>query len=373
MKFVLCCHSLISDWNHGNAHFLRGLIYELQAKGHDVQVLEPHAGWSLQNLIAERGYHPIEEFRTRFSTMWPIFYKGASDPILEQTLADADLVIVHEWNELDVVKRIGDLRRQGLFRRLLFHDTHHRSLSQPQEMERYSLEDYDGALVFGAVIKDIYERRGWTNRAWVMHEAADVRIFRPRPEFQKHNHWVWVGNWGDGERSEELQEFLIEPSRRLALKGCIHGVRYPEPVQEWLSEAGITYRGWIANYEVPEAFARASLTVHIPRGPYRQSLPGIPTIRVFESLACGIPLISAPWEDSEGLFSRDRDFLMVSDGRQMERRMNDVLNDSEMAAALSRRGLATIEERHTCRHRADELLKICRTDLGLEDAYAVAN
>jgi hypothetical protein len=30
--------------------------------------------------------------------------------------------------------------------------------------------------------------------------------------------------------------------------------------------------------------------------------PGIPTIRVFEALACGVPLICAPWRDEENLF-----------------------------------------------------------------------
>ena len=39
---------------------------------------------------------------------------------------------------------------------------------------------------------------------------------------------VWVGNWGDGERSREIQEFLLEPARELKLQGRIHGVRYPE-------------------------------------------------------------------------------------------------------------------------------------------------
>ena len=26
-------HSLLSDWNHGNAHFLRGVAYEMVARG----------------------------------------------------------------------------------------------------------------------------------------------------------------------------------------------------------------------------------------------------------------------------------------------------------------------------------------------------
>ena len=43
MQVVLFSHSLVSDWNHGNAHFLRGVVRELQARGHEVRVLEPAA------------------------------------------------------------------------------------------------------------------------------------------------------------------------------------------------------------------------------------------------------------------------------------------------------------------------------------------
>lgn len=50
-------------------------------------------------------------------------------------------------------------------------------------------------------------------------------------------------------------------------------------------------------------FAQFKVTIHVPRRPYTQALPGIPTIRLFEALACGIPLIGAPWDDVEGLFT----------------------------------------------------------------------
>ena len=43
-------HSLLSDWNHGNAHFLRGVARELQARGHRVEIYEPFNGWSLANI-----------------------------------------------------------------------------------------------------------------------------------------------------------------------------------------------------------------------------------------------------------------------------------------------------------------------------------
>jgi spore maturation protein CgeB len=38
LRVVMFYHSLLSDWNHGNAHFLRGIASELKARGHEVQV-----------------------------------------------------------------------------------------------------------------------------------------------------------------------------------------------------------------------------------------------------------------------------------------------------------------------------------------------
>jgi spore maturation protein CgeB len=109
---------------------------------------------------------------------------------------------------------------------------------------------------------------------------------------------------------------------------------------------------------VPRVFARHRVTVHVPRRPYVDALPGIPTIRVFEALACGIPLVSAPWRDVEGLFAPGRDFLVASDGSTMRRCLRDVLHDEALANDLARHGRATILARHTCAHRVDELLAI---------------
>ncbi len=44
MNISLFYHSLISDWNNGNAHFLRGIVAELQVLGHRVTVYESADG-----------------------------------------------------------------------------------------------------------------------------------------------------------------------------------------------------------------------------------------------------------------------------------------------------------------------------------------
>ncbi len=51
MRIAYFTHSLASCWNHGNAHFLRGVLRELIARGHDVRALEPADNWSLANLL----------------------------------------------------------------------------------------------------------------------------------------------------------------------------------------------------------------------------------------------------------------------------------------------------------------------------------
>jgi spore maturation protein CgeB len=81
---------------------------------------------------------------------------------------------------------------------------------------------------------------------------------------------------------------------------------------------------------------------------------------MFEALASGIPLISAPWEDSEGLFRTGTDYLRVEDGPAMRRAMRAVLDDPAMARELARNGRETILARHGCEHRVDELFEILR-------------
>jgi spore maturation protein CgeB len=301
----------------------------------------------------EQGLHP---FRDAYPELSSRTYQRPEEGAAQAW--GADLVIVHEWNDPELVAAVGRLRARGGRFTLLFHDTHHRAVSAPHEMRDYDLSAYDGVLAFGAALARVYERWGWHDRVFVWHEAADTRRFRPPAEEGERDGLVWIGNWGDGERSSELVEFLLRPARDAQLPLDIYGVRYPGEAKRTLAEYGARYRGWVANAATPEVFARHLTTVHVPRRFYTRLLPGIPTIRVFEALACGIPLVSAPWDDCEHLFRVDRDFLMAPDRSEMQRALTDLKNDPDLRNMLARNGLETIAKRHTCGHRADELLNI---------------
>jgi spore maturation protein CgeB len=277
---------------------------------------------------------------------------------LDQVLAHADVVLVHEWNRPELVAAVGRHRAAHGGYRLFFHDTHHRSVSRPDEMARYDLEHYDGVLAFGEVIRRRYLEMGWAERAWTWHEAADHRVFRPMDQRRLEGDLVWIGNWGDDERTAEIEEFLLEPAVTLGLRTRVHGVRYPREAVARLEQLGVEYGGWIPNFSVPSVFARYRATVHIPRRPYVEALPGVPTIRVFEALACGIPLVSAAWDDAEGLFTQGRDYLVARDGAEMKRLLRDLLTDHGAARAMAEHGRRTVLARHTCVHRVNELLRI---------------
>jgi spore maturation protein CgeB len=356
VRFVVFTHSLVSDWNHGNAHFLRGVATEWIARGHEVAIYEPANGWSRRNML-DQDPTALRGFEQAYPCLRSRMYD--EDTLdLERAVAGAGVVLVHEWNSQSLVAALGRLReRDGSFR-LFFHDTHHRSISDPESMAGYDLRHYDGVLAYGEVLRGLYRDRRWTNQAWTWHEAADIRVFYPRPASAPEGDLVWIGNWGDGERREEIREFLIGPVKSLGLKARVYGVRYPPQALKELAEAGIEYGGWLPNYRVPEVFARFRATVHIPRRPYSTALPGIPTIRPFEALACGIPLISAPWLDSEHLFRPGLDFLFAANGREMTSLLRLVLSDRELARDLAAHGLATIRSRHTCSHRVEELMTI---------------
>ncbi len=62
-KIVLFCQSLRSDWNHGNAHFLRGVLSECWHRGFDVLALEPANSWSAQTLLEDHGPAALDAWR----------------------------------------------------------------------------------------------------------------------------------------------------------------------------------------------------------------------------------------------------------------------------------------------------------------------
>jgi spore maturation protein CgeB len=371
MNVVLFYQSFVSCWNNGHAHFVRGIARELTRGGHRVAVYEPRDGWSRMNAIKDGGAATLEVAATLVPQVALHSYQeDALD--LDSVTDGADLVIVQEWNTPALVAALGRHRASGGRYILLFHDSHHRSVTAPADLDDFDLDGYDGVLAFGEIVRQVYLQRGWARRTFTWHEAADTELFRPLLHVQKGIDLIWIGNWGDEERTRELHEFLIDPASELGVRTRIHGVRYPSAVRDMLVRRGIDYAGWLPNHHAPQAYARSRATVHVPRRPYSEALPGIPTIRVFEALACGIPLISSPWRDADALFPEGA-YLPVRDGADTRVALRAVLQDRDLSASLIETGVRAIAARHTCAHRVAELLSIVAVLSGTGSRYPRAS
>ena len=361
LRLAYFAHTLRSDWNNGNAHFLRGLMRAMVQLGHDVTVFEPETEWSIDNLLEEvNGRRSLDTFLETYAELRVQTYAAEeTEEFWRERLLGVELLILHEWNKPELAQMLLNLRKD-LGYKLLFHDTHHRASSSPEQMELFGLRHFDGILAFGDALRRIYQERFRIKEVWTLHEAADTTVFKPMPEVQRERSLVWIGNWGEGERSAEIQEFLLRPAAALRdlASTTIYGVRYPSSGLDALLAAGVRYGGYLANLDAPLVYAKAQATVHVPRQQYTQAMMGIPTIRVFEALACGIPLVSAPWQDKEGLF-RPGDFKWAGNAAETAEALRVLLLDSQAAAAQAQCGLETVLARHTCIHRAQELTAIC--------------
>lgn len=357
-RIAYFAHSIRSDWNNGNAHFLRGLMRSLIALGHDVTIFEPKDGWSIRNLRSEAlGERSLHQFETAYPELPIQSYSSDNDGLWAEALSGTDIVIVHEWNPPPLAQHLLELRDQLKFR-LLFHDTHHRASSSPEQIRLFGLDCFDGVLAFGEALRQIYRNAFNLKKVWTLHEAADTSEFRPAI-CERKDEIVWIGNWGDGERTAELSTYFLVPAMNLPESTfTAYGVRYPPEARIALQEAHIAYGGYLPNLDGPGKYAAARATLHVPRQAYTAAMAGIPTIRVFEALACGIPLISAPWEDTEHLF-REGDYCRVSSTAEMTAALQLMVKDTAAAEQQAKQGLETILARHTCVHRAEQLTSIC--------------
>src|SRR5437763_12779075 len=97
MKIVLFHQSVLSCWNHGNVHFLRGVARELIRSGHQVVVYEQEDGWSRTNALLDGGKDILAEAAGLIPGLAICSYRADALDV-EVATDGADLVIVHEWN-----------------------------------------------------------------------------------------------------------------------------------------------------------------------------------------------------------------------------------------------------------------------------------
>jgi spore maturation protein CgeB len=354
MKFVLFHRSFSSHSDQGNVHFLRGVARTLARRGHAVVVFEAASRWCERDAVRnDEAYAFADTAALASSVRVRPYHLPTLD--LDRALDGANVVIAHAWNDADLIARLGAQRRAGGRFQLLFHDTHHRVVTEPDDADGFELEPFDAILAGGEILRQAYLKRGWGRRVVTWHEAVDTALFAPQPAVDHETDLIWIGNWSDGAYDREFNRYLVQPVSTLGLRARLHGVGASR--HEQLRDHAISFADCPPDHRTPTTLARARAMVDIPHPSRRRALPGVPTTNMFEALACGVPLISAPWRDTESLFHAGS-HLIVANGEEATAAMMLLMDDRDLAADMASVGLCSIQARHTCEHRVDALLTL---------------
>lgn len=344
MKIVILGLSITSSWGNGHATTYRGLVRELEKRGHELTFLERDQPW----YAAHRDL-PAPPYGTTF------LYQDF-DMLREQHLdivREADLVIVGSYVTEGV--RVGDWVLDEAEGATAFYD-----IDTPVTLAKIARGDfeylhprqipgYDLYLSFtgGPTLKRL-EREFGSPRARALYCSVDPELYHPE---RREARWDlgYMGTYSD-DRQPSVRSFLLDPARRdPRSRFVVAGPQYPDTAT-WPSN--VTYQAHLPPVEHRAFYNSQRFTLNITR---RDMIAAgwSPSVRLFEAAACGTTILSDRWPGIESLLVPHQEILLVD-------RTADVLDilqrcGEEERLRIAERARKRILAEHTAAHRAEEL------------------
>ncbi|MBC5781620.1 glycosyltransferase [Ramlibacter sp. USB13] len=344
MKVAILGLSITSSWGNGHATTYRGLVRELEKRGHDVTFLERDQPWYASNRdLAEPPYGTtllygsFEELRDAHA----------------HVVRDADLVIVGSYVTEGV--RVGDWVHDTAEGVTAFYD-----IDTPVTLAKIARGDfeylhprqvphYDLYLSFtgGPTLKKL-ERQYGSPRARAFYCSFDPELYFPEARELKWD-LGYMGTYSD-DRQASVQAFLLEPARHEPQKPFIvAGPQYPD-TDRW--PGNVTHQPHLPPAEHRAFYNSQRFTLNVTR----QDMIAAgwsPSVRLFEAAACATPIISDRWPGIESLLVPHQEILLVD-------RTADVLDilrrcGEDERLRMAERARRRILAEHTAAHRAAEL------------------
>lgn len=344
MKIVILGLSITSSWGNGHATTYRGLVRELEKRGHDLTFLERDQPW----YAAHRDL-PEPPYGT--TLLYDSF-----DTLREQhrdLVREADLVIVGSYVTDGV--RVGEWVQDEAEGATAFYD-----IDTPVTLAKIARGDYeylhprqipgyDLYLSFtgGPTLKRL-EREFRSPRARALYCSVDPDLYFPE---QRQPQWDlgYMGTYSD-DRQPSVRAFLLEAARQHPRgRFVVAGPQYPETAS-W--PANVTHQPHLPPAEHRAFYNSQRFTLNVTR---RDMIAAgwSPSVRLFEAAACGTPILSDRWPGIESLLVPHQEILLVD-------RTADVLDvlrrcGEQERLRIAERARRRILAEHTAAHRAEEL------------------
>ena len=366
MRIAFFYPSLIEDSECGTSNFIRGIITQLAEDGDEVKIFQPSTQ-NHQNSTATptQNQNTILTFPLLNSSRIQIL-SIAPHPVplieLEQHLEQIDLVLVHEQSSALLIHTLGELRKNRAPFRLFFHDHLHKILTNPTWILSLNLKHFDGVLTSRTETQRMYLNTGLTRQAWVWKEAIRTDEFKPTT---LHHHTIETLHAGIKTRADyespELQDCILSALKEMNLGIRLYGSYTVRPFSIEECRAHIYLRGKAHHARMPEIYSQSRVTFSTQQAPSQRCTPHLPSMRLLEALACGTPLISTPWEDTENLFTPGQDYLLTHHKDETKELVRLLLSDSHFRGELTQHARQTILNHFSTQKRAQELRVISQS------------
>ncbi|NLO05494.1 MAG: glycosyltransferase [candidate division WS1 bacterium] len=353
LSIVILGLSITSSWGNGHATTFRGLVRELDARGHSVLFLERDVPWYRDNRDMPEPpwgrtmlYSDLQQLRDEHET----------------AIRAADLVIVGSYVPEGI--RVGHWVTRIASGVTGFYDIDTPvtlaavDSGQCEYLTTDLIGRYDLYMSFtgGPMLTRLEEGYG-AKRARPLYCSVDPEGYYPEAQEIRWD-LGYLGTYSD-DRQPKLDRLLLEPARQWPEgRFAVAGPQYPDSI-EWPPNVER-----IEHIPPPEhrAFYNAQrFTLNVTRD--SMTAAGYaPSVRLFEAGACGVPVISDEWAGLEQFFVPGRDIITAQSADEVSRCLTQ-MNETECRniGDCARRHVLS---EHTARHRALEVeqyyAEICR-------------
>lgn len=344
LRIVFLGLSITSSWGNGHATTYRGLVRELDRRGHDVLFLERDVPY-----YASQRDLPQPPFgRTAlYRDLAQLRERHARD------VANADAVIVGSYVPQGVA--VADWVLRTARGSVLFYD-----IDTPVTLAKLSQNDhaylepqliprFDAYLSFtgGPVLEHLRKRWG-ARRAWPLHCSADPGQYHPE-DVEPDVDLGYLGTYSL-DRQPTLEALLIEPARQWRDgRFMVAGPQYP-PEVAW--PANVRRHEHLPPDEHRAFYNRQRFTLNVTRSDMI-AWGHSPSVRLFEAAACGTPIVSDWWAGLDSFFLLDTEILVAATPGEMLRHLRHT--NEEDWRRIGERARRRVLDAHTAKHRAIEL------------------
>jgi len=354
LDIVILGLSITSSWGNGHATTFRGLVRELDKKGHRVTFLERDVPWYATNrdmanppFCKTTLYSSLEELKEQYADL----------------IQQADLVIVGSYVPEGVA--VGEFVTSIAGGVTAFYD-----IDTPVTLAKLERGDFEYlhpdlipkyqlylSFTGGPTLRRIEQQYG-SPAARAFYCSFDPELYYPEEMPIKWD-LGYLGTYSD-DRQPPLQRLMLDAAQQLSDKQfVVAGPQYPSSIQ------------WGANVEriehLPPSQHRAfynsqRFTMNITRADMIKAGYS-PSVRLFEAAACGTPIISDYWDGIDSIFEIGTEILI---SRSAEDTVSYLTNISEEERkAIGERARQKALNHHTAAHRAMELEMYYREALGI--------